>query len=103
MTKQELDAVLASHAAWLRGEDGVRANLAGANLRGAYMCKEREGNESGKGESNVNLWDESCEHFKARVCPSCDKETENHGLCSDCLDLRERLRMDAREDGGVVR
>ena len=24
-------------------------------------------------------------------------------MCGDCLDLRERLRMDAREDGGVVR
>ncbi|HUW10786.1 MAG TPA: hypothetical protein VM537_13725 [Anaerolineae bacterium] len=73
----------------------------------SYMCKEREGNESGQGESNVMEWDESCEHFKARVCLECGanvKVTERLGyLCGDCLDLRERLRMDAREDGGVVR
>ena len=38
MTKQELDAVLASHAAWLCDKaGGVRANLTGANLWGADL------------------------------------------------------------------
>ena len=38
MTKIELAAVLASHAAWLRDEDGgVRADLSGANLKGANL------------------------------------------------------------------
>ena len=86
----------------------------------SYMCKAKEGNESGKGESNVMEWDESCEHFKARfkarvcledfkarVCLECGanvKVTERLGyICGDCHDLRDRLRMDAREDGGVVR
>ena len=47
MTKEQLDAVLASHEAWLKGKEGQRAylsrayligaNLSGANLSGAYL------------------------------------------------------------------
>jgi len=39
MTKEEIEAVLADHARWLRqcGEGGKRANLRGANLRGAIL------------------------------------------------------------------
>ena len=38
MTKQEIQAVLEAHGKWLRiQEGGVRANLRGANLRGADL------------------------------------------------------------------
>lgn len=71
----------------------------------SYQCSEREGNESGQGESNVMEWDEACPAFKARLCPACgDPMTMNkRHMCEGCLDLRDRLRMDSREDGGVVR
>ena len=37
MTKEQIDAVLADHVRWLRGEGGKRAYLEGANLGGAYL------------------------------------------------------------------
>jgi hypothetical protein len=37
MTKEEIAAVLADHARWLRGEGGNRANLDGASLVGASL------------------------------------------------------------------
>jgi uncharacterized protein YjbI with pentapeptide repeats len=37
MTKEEVAAVLADHARWLRDKSGKRANLTGANLEGAYL------------------------------------------------------------------
>jgi hypothetical protein len=37
MTKEQIAAVLADHARWLRGESGNRANLDGASLVGASL------------------------------------------------------------------
>ena len=37
MTQEEIDAVLADHKRWLRGEGGKRAVLRGANLTGAVL------------------------------------------------------------------
>jgi uncharacterized protein YjbI with pentapeptide repeats len=37
MTKEQIAAVLADHIKWRQGEGGQRANLRGANLRGAYL------------------------------------------------------------------
>jgi len=37
MTKEEIAAVLADHKAWLKGNGGKRANLAGANLARASL------------------------------------------------------------------
>jgi hypothetical protein len=37
MTKEQLGAVLASHEAWLKGKEGQRAILTGADLRGASL------------------------------------------------------------------
>jgi hypothetical protein len=37
MTQEEIAAVLAEHARWLRGESGSRANLDGAGLVGASL------------------------------------------------------------------
>lgn len=37
MNKQELSAILESHAKWVAGMGGERANLAGANLYGANL------------------------------------------------------------------
>ena len=37
MNRQTLETYLRSHKAWLSGENGQRANLAGANLRGANL------------------------------------------------------------------
>ena len=38
MTNEEIETILDLHKKWLRGEeDGKRANLAGANLTGAYL------------------------------------------------------------------
>ena len=39
MTKEKLKEIISRHAAWLREEDeGVRANLCDADLRGANLC-----------------------------------------------------------------
>lgn len=38
MTKEEIVVVLADHKAWLEGNGGKRANLAGAYLDGAYLA-----------------------------------------------------------------
>jgi hypothetical protein len=37
MTKEQLDAILASHEAWLKGKEGQRARLSGAYLTGANL------------------------------------------------------------------
>jgi hypothetical protein len=47
MTKEQIAAVLADHARWLRGESGNRANLSGASLIGANL--------SGANLSRANL------------------------------------------------
>jgi len=41
MTKEQIAAVLADHARWLRGEGGNRASLVGANLVGASLNRAR--------------------------------------------------------------
>ena len=69
----------------------------------SFQCLVREGRESGRGESNIHADDEVCKDFKARKCDYCGQATERgRRLCSDCYDLQARLRMDSREDGGVV-
>jgi hypothetical protein len=41
MTKDHLDAVLASHEAWLKGKEGQRADLTGADLTRAILTGAR--------------------------------------------------------------
>ena len=41
MTKDHLDAVLASHEAWLEGREGQRAILTGADLTDANLTDAR--------------------------------------------------------------
>jgi hypothetical protein len=52
MTSEELKAVLDAHAAWLRGDNGKRANLREANLREANLSG---ANLSGANLSEANL------------------------------------------------
>jgi hypothetical protein len=107
---EQIDAeLLAAHPTEPEPDERTCADCANCVKYGynSYMCKAKEGNESGQGESNVMEWDEACQDFVARLCIECHApmtmtEKSNY-ICGDCLDLRDRLRMDAREDGGVVR
>lgn len=39
MKQEELDEIIANHGRWLQGDGGKRANLSGANLYRANLCK----------------------------------------------------------------
>ena len=59
MTQNELDKILENHKKWLNGEDGgSRANLQGANLRGANLqAADLRGADLRAAElRDVNLW-----------------------------------------------
>ena len=53
MTQKQLDAVLASHEAWLKGKEGQRADLTGANLTGANLTG---ANMTGANLTRANLY-----------------------------------------------
>ena len=56
MTQEEIAAVLADHARWLRGEGGKRASLTGASLTGARLYGARL---DGANLNRANLTDAS--------------------------------------------
>ena len=52
MKQEELDEIIANHGRWLQCDGGKRANLRGANLYGANLCK---ANLRGANLYNANL------------------------------------------------
>ena len=79
MTKEKLKEIISRHAAWLREEDdGVRANLCDADLRGANLCGAdlRYANLRG-----ANLCDANLRGANLRDANLCDADLRGANLC----------------------
>ena len=101
MTKEKLKEIISRHAAWLRDkDDGARADLCDANLRGANLCDAnlRDANLGDANLCGADLRDADLRGANLRCANLRDANLRGANLCGANLrgaDLRDANLCDA--------